>query len=282
VIFRPARLAFKRIAISLPKHMLLIFVTALALLPIYFMVTSAFKTLLEYAESQLAIPAHPALVNFEIVLANPMFLRWIMNSFLLTIVSVAVGIGVSGAAAYAFSWINFRGRQLLFIAFVGLLGAPAIALVIPLFRVMVTTRLINTYLGAMIIYVGLMIPYTTYFLTGFFRRLPASLFEAARLDGCGHFGLFLRIALPLSKPAVITLALVNTLWVWNELLIAVIFLQQPDKRTLMAGLTLYSGEFSSDVPAIMAGLVIAFVPMLLLYLSSLRYFLSGFLMGSDK
>jgi raffinose/stachyose/melibiose transport system permease protein len=267
---------------TLTKHGAVLLITLSALVPLYFMVSTSFKTEVQYAESQLTPPTSLNLVNYEQIFGNPMFLTWIRNSFVLTVVSVTLGIAISSLAAYALACMNFAGRQVAFIAFVAMLGAPAVTLAIPLFRVMVETKLINTLQGAVVAYVGLMIPYTTYFLTGFFRRLPATLFEAAQLDGANHFVMFRRIALPLSRPGVITLAIVNTLWVWNELLIAIIFLQRNDKRTLMAGLTLFQGEFSSNVPAIMAGLCIAALPMFVLYVTGVRYFLSGFLAGSDK
>ena len=267
---------------ALSKHGLASLAVLAAIIPLYFMVSSSVKTEVQYADNQLAFPLEPTLENFGAVLGNPMFLTWIRNSFILTVASVAIGLTVSAAAAYALACMDFRGRQPLFIAFVALLGAPSVAILIPLFRVMVTTHLINTLQGAVLVYAGLMTPYTTYFLTGFFRRLPVSLFEAARLDGCGHRQIFRRIAVPLSKPGLITLAIVNTLWVWNELLIAIVFLQRNDKRTLMAGLTLFQGEFSSNVPAIMAGLTIAVLPMFVLYVSGLRYFLSGLTGGSEK
>lgn len=267
---------------ALSKHGFASLAVIAALVPLYFMISSSFKTEVQYAENQLAFPLNPTLENFTAVLGNPMFLTWIRNSFLLTLVSVALGLTVAAAAAYALACMDFRGRQPLFIAIVALLGAPSVAILIPLFRVMVTTGLINTLEGAVLVYAGLMTPYTTYFLTGFFRRLPVSLFEAARLDGCGHWQIFRRIAVPLSMPGLITLTIVNTLWVWNELLIAVVFLQRNDKRTLMAGLTLFQGEFSSNVPAIMAGLTIAVLPMFALYVGGLRYFISGLTGGSEK
>ena len=264
------------------KHGVALLAVLSALVPLYFMVSTSFKTEVQYADNQLAFPLEATLDNYRAIFGNPMFLTWIRNSFVLTIFSVAIGLTVSALAAYALACLDFRGRQPLFIAVAALLGAPAIAILIPLFRVMVTTHLINTLQGAVIVYAGLMTPYTTYFLTGFFRRLPISLFEAARLDGCGNLQIFRRIALPLSKPGLITMAIVNILWVWNELLIAIVFLQRNDKRTLMAGLTLFQGEFSSNVPAIMAGLAIAVVPMFVLYLTGLRYFLSGLTGGSEK
>jgi raffinose/stachyose/melibiose transport system permease protein len=272
----------ENVAGVLTKQGVVIVLTMVAVVPVYFMVATAFKSRVQYAQDQLAPPTAPTLENFAAVLGNPMFLTWIGNSFLLTVVAVSVGIAISTTAAYALACMEFRGRQFVFICFVALLAAPAVALVIPLFRVMVVTELINTLRGVMVIYIGLMIPYTTYFLTAFFRRLPSSVFEAAQVDGAGHWTRFWRIALPLSKPGVITLTLVNTLWVWNELLISIVFLQQNDRRTLMGGLTVFQGQFSSNVPAIMAGLCVAVVPMFVLYVAGLRYFMSGLMAGSEK
>ena len=276
------RIAPKDALGSATKHGLVLLVTLVAIVPLYFMVSTSFKTEVQYAVSQLSFPSSPTLLNYREILGNPMFLTWIRNSFLLTVFSVSIGITISALAAYALACMDFPGRQIAFIGFVAMLGAPAVTIAIPLFRVMVETKLINTLQGAVVAYVGLMIPYTTYFLAGFFRRLPRSLFEAAQLDGADHFTMFRKIALPLSRPGVITLAIVNTLWVWNELLIAIIFLQRNDQRTLMAGLTLFQGEFASNVPAIMAGLTIAALPMFVLYVTGVRYFLSGFLAGSEK
>ena len=270
------------VAGAVTKHGAVLLVSLAAIVPIYFMVSTSFKTEVQYAESQLALPTSPTLVNYQQIFGNPMFLTWIRNSFLLTVLSVGIGITISALAAYALACMDFPGRHVVFMVFVALLGAPAVTVAIPLFRVMVEAKLINTLQGAVVAYVGLMIPYTTYFLTGFFRRLPPALFEAAKLDGANHLMIFRKIALPLSRPGVITLAIVNTLWVWNELLIAIIFLQRNDKRTLMAGLTLFQGEFSSNVPAVMAGLAIAALPMFVLYVTGVRYFLSGFMAGSEK
>lgn len=267
---------------ALTKHGVALLIAVSAIVPLYFMAATSLKTEVGYARNQLAVPTSPTLLNYTEILGNPMFLTWIRNTVVLTVVSVTIGIVISSLAAYALACMDFPGQRLAFIAFVAMLGAPTVTLLIPLFRVMVETRLINTLPGAVVAYVGLMIPYTTYFLTGFFRRLPPALFEAAQLDGAGHLTMFFRIALPLSRPGVITLAIVNTLYVWNELLIAIVFLQRTEKRTLMAGLTLFQGEFSSNVPAIMAGLCIATLPMILLYVVGVRYFLSGFMAGSEK
>lgn len=160
------------VAGAVTKHGAVLLVSLAAIVPIYFMVSTSFKTEVQYAESQLALPTSPTLVNYQQIFGNPMFLTWIRNSFLLTLLSVGIGITISALAAYALACMDFPGRHVVFMVFVALLGAPAVTVAIPLFRVMVEAKLINTLQGAVVAYVGLMIPYTTYFLTGFFRRLP--------------------------------------------------------------------------------------------------------------
>ena len=188
------------VAGAVTKHGAVLLVSLAAIVPIYFMVSTSFKTEVQYAQSQLALPTSPTLVNYEQILGNPMFLTWIRNSFLLTVLSVGIGITISALAAYALACMDFPGRHVVFMVFVALLGAPAVTVAIPLFRVMVEAKLINTLQGAVVAYVGLMIPYTTYFLTGFFRRLPPALFEAAKLDGADHLMIFRKIAAPAVAP----------------------------------------------------------------------------------
>jgi raffinose/stachyose/melibiose transport system permease protein len=159
---------------------------------------------------------------------------------------------------------------------------PVIVAIVPLFVVMVRIRLINTYPAAIITYMGFIIPYTTFLLTGFFKEVPQALVDAARIDGCSSFRVFWNILIPLSTPALVTLAIVNTLWVWNELLIALIFLQSDRLKTLMVGLTVFQGLFQINVPAIAAGLVIAITPILMLYIFGQRYFIRGLIAGSLK
>ncbi len=119
-------------------------------------------------------------------------------------------------------------------------------------------------------------------LTTFFRTLPKELFEAARMDGAGDFLILWRIVLPLSLPALLTLVVVNALYVWNDLLIAVLFLQDDAKRTLMAGISVFQGRYESQIPLVMAGMVIASAPMMILYVAFQKYFIRGLMAGAVK
>lgn len=264
------------------RHLPLLGLCAVALIPLTFMAASALKGQMAFARNPAGLPSPPTFDNFAAVFGQPAFARWMLNSALLTVTSVGLTLGLSSLAAYAFARIPFRGRRSLFRLTSALMAVPVIAVIVPLFVLVVKVGLINTYPAAIAVYCGFMIPYTTFFLTGFFSRIPQGIFDAARMDGCSH-GLILRkIAFPLSAPALVTLAIVNALWVWSELLISLVLLQADEMRTLMVGLTVFQDRFGVNVPALMAGLCVAVAPVLLLYVGGLRYFVSGLTVGALK
>jgi ABC-type glycerol-3-phosphate transport system permease component len=165
---------------------------------------------------------------------------------------------------------------------IALMVIPPAVLILPLFVLMVNIGLVNTLPSVIIIYSGLLIPFSVYLLVSFFRSLPPELFDAAAIDGCSNLDTFWRITLPLSTPAMVTLIVVNALFVWNELFIALVFLQGETVMTLMPGLTLFKGHFTINEPLIMAGTLIATMPMILLYLFGQRLFVEGLVAGAVK
>lgn len=253
-----------------------------AVAPVYFMVVTSLKSTQEYAGNKLGPPLALSLEHFSALVADDRFLMWVRNSFFVTVTSVAVALGISILGAYAFARLHFPGRNALFVGVTAMMAVPVIVLVLPLFQLFVAMGMINNYFGLIAAYVGLMVPYTIYFLTSFFRDLPSSVFEAATIDGASHWRIISRLAVPLSRPAIITLAMVNALWAWNELLLALVLLQDDTKRTLMVGLTVFQDRFVVNVPATMAGLTLAFLPMFLLYVFGIRYFVNGIVEGSTK
>ncbi len=159
---------------------------------------------------------------------------------------------------------------------------PPIVLVVPMFLLGAQLDLIDTRRIVIAIYVGLMMPFSVYMLAAYFRTIPRSLIEAAEIDGANSFQVFRRVVVPLSSAPLITLAVVNVLWVWNELLIALTFLQSQDSLTLMAGLTGFQNRYNLDIPVVMAGLSLATLPILALYLFGQRYFTRGLVAGALK
>jgi raffinose/stachyose/melibiose transport system permease protein len=254
----------------------------LLLYPVYFIVITAFKTQREYTTNRFFPPAHPTLQNLRDAFRDGELLRWIANSLIVTAGAVTVSTLVAAVAAYPLARRAFRGRS----AFIGLnvvlMVVPPVVLVVPLFLLFIDLHLINSRVGVILIYIGLLIPFATFILVNFFATIPRSLEEAALTDGASTWRVLRFVVAPLAAPAIVTVMVVNGVWVWNELLIAVIFLQDNNARTLTAGLTFFQGRFLTNDPLVMSGALIASVPMLALYIVGQRFFIRGLSAGFGK
>ncbi len=259
-----------------------ILATIISLFPVYFMLVSSFKTKSEYIQNKWGLPSSLYLNNFNTALAGEKFFIRFANSAILTALSVGVSLVIACLAAYAFARMEFPGKDTLFNLVLSLMVVPPVVMVVPLFVSMVRWGLVNTYQGTSIIYIGLLLPFSVYMMTNFFRTIPREIIEASRIDGCTNLGVFWRIMMPLSAPAVITLVVVNALWVWNELLIALIFMQKDSMKTLMVGIAAMRSRNYVDIPATMAGLLIATIPIVIVYLFGQRYFIRGLTGGAVK
>jgi ABC-type glycerol-3-phosphate transport system permease component len=245
------------------------------------MLTAALKTQTSFLEHPLALPTHPSLRGFNAVL-NAQFPVWFQNSALLTLASVSITLAVACLAAWGFTRWDFRGRDTFLGVIVSLMVIPPVVLILPLFIFGVDIGWISTFRLVILIYCGLMLPFSIYMLANFFRTIPRSLIEAAIVDGASSWRLFRRIVLPLSLAPIATLAVINTLFVWTELLIALVFLQDDSKRTLMVGITQFQSRYSIDVPVMMAGLTLATAPIVVIYLFGQRFFVRGLVSGATK
>jgi ABC-type glycerol-3-phosphate transport system permease component len=271
----------RRLTGTVSKHGLLILATAIALFPVYVMISAAFKTQSSFLAHPWAPLADPTLRGFRTALGDQ-FPRWLANTAILSFGSVAVTLVVAALAAWGFARWSFRGRDTLLGVLVSLMVVPPVVLLVPLFVFGVRIGQISTFRLVIVIYVGLMLPFSVYMLTNFFRTIPASMIEAAVIDGASSWRVFRRIVLPLSAAPLVTLAVVNLLWVWNELLIALVFLQDDSKKTLMVGITGFQSRFSLDVPVIMAGLTLATLPIVAVYIFGQRFFVRGLVSGALK
>jgi len=259
----------------------LIVASVIALFPIYVMLSAAFKTQSAFLDQPFTPPFHASLHGFGAAL-NDQFPRWFANSAILTSASVAATLAIASLAAWGFSRWSFPGRDALLSLLVSLMVVPPVVLLVPLFVFGAKLGWISTFRLVILIYVGLMLPFSVFMLTSFFRTIPRSLIEAATIDGASSWSVFRRIVLPLSGAPLVTLAVVNLLWVWNELLIALVFLQDDSKKTLMVGITGFQSRYNLDVPAIMSGLTLATLPVVTLYVFGQRFFVRGLVSGAVK
>jgi raffinose/stachyose/melibiose transport system permease protein len=267
---------------AVARHVILAGFCAIALFPLYFMIVSALKSNTDFAGNQLGLPHRAVLSTFQAALAGGDMWRWLLNSLLITAASVVISTCLAAAAAYPLSLMRWRPGKWLLTIMIALMVVPPIVLIIPLFQMLADTHQLNTYRGVIAIYVGVMLPFSTFLLVSFFSTIPRSLLEAARMDGASSWRTFVRVVLPLSIPALVTVIVVQALWVWNEVLIAVVFLQKDSLRTLMVGLTLFKSRYQVDVPVVMAGMIVATIPMFLLYLVGQRFFIRGLTAGGVK
>jgi ABC-type glycerol-3-phosphate transport system permease component len=277
-----ARFHLGRIAGSVTRQAVVIFFTVVALFPVYFMAVSAFKTKEQYLANKWGLPLQPVLTNFATAFAGDKFLLRFANSIILTVASVLLSMIIATLAAYAFARMPFPGKRTVFSLVIALMVVPPVVMVVPMFVAMVTWGMINSFSGAILIYVGLLMPFSVYLMTNFFKTVPKEIIDAARMDGCGTFSVFRQIMLPLSAPALLTLVVVNAMWVWNELLIALIFLQRDELKTLMVGIAAMRSRNYVDIPATMAGLLVATLPIVILYIAGQRYFIRGLTAGAVK
>lgn len=264
------------------KHGVLVVATLVALMPSLFMILTSLKSQDEYIFNKVGFPHHIVFEHFRNVLFESDFLGWMVNSIILAFGAVILSTVVSCLGAYAIARMQFRGRSLLFSISTSLMAIPPVVMIVPLFVLYTQLSLISTFQGAIVIYAGLITPFSVYLLTSFFRSLPKELFEAARIDGAGDLLILLKIVIPLSLPALLTLVVVNALYVWNDLLVAIIFLQDDSKRTLMAGISVFQGRYNDQIPLTMAGMVFASAPMIILYLAFQKHYIQGLMAGSVK
>ena len=264
------------------RQLILLVAGIAALYPVWFMVSTAFKTQHQYLGNPYSFPWPLSVANFADAVHGATFFLWFKNSAILTIGSVIVSTACAALAAYAIARMEFRGRNVLFALSTALMVVPPVVMLMPLFILFTNLQLVSTYQGVILIYAGLTLPFSIYMLTNFFRSIPNELLESAVTDGARNFAVLWRIVLPLSAPALVTLVVVNGLWVWNELLIALVFLPSDNLKTLMVGVTVFQNKYNLNVPVTMAGMLLASVPMLLVYLFGQRFFIRGLTAGAVK
>jgi multiple sugar transport system permease protein len=246
----------------------------LALVPMIWMLAGSFRT-----ESDLfghpagLIPHQWTLHGYEGVWDQLPFLRLLLNSVVFAGVTAALTVLFDSMCAYALARLNFRGRNVAFWLVLVTLMVPFQVTLIPVFIELFHLGWLNTYQG-------LIVPRATsafgiFLFRQFFMSIPKELDEAARIDGAGHFRIYWRVILPLAKPAIATVALLNFTNLWNDLLWPLVVSSSPDMQTLPAGLALFAGQHVTDHAVLLAGAVISLLPIAVAFFLAQRYFVAG-------
>jgi raffinose/stachyose/melibiose transport system permease protein len=255
---------------------------AIIILPIYFIVVTSFKSQGEYFTSNpLALPVPPNLTPYAEVIAKGIG-RYFLNSVIISVGAVVPVVLISFLASYGI--VRGDNRFLSFSRGLFLLGLaiPIQATIIPIYLIIIRLRMYDS-LGALILpSIAFGIPLTVLILSSFLRDVPRELFESMKLDGCSDWQMAWRLAFPLTRPAIVTVAIYNGLNVWNGFLFPLILTQSPDKRVMPLALWAFQGEYSTNIPAVLAAVVLSTLPVLILYIVGRRQLLSGLTAGFGK
>src|SRR5690348_6175754 len=253
------------------------------ILPIYWILITSFKTQSNYfAMNPLAPPSSPTMDNYRLVLASD-FARYFLNSVIVALGAVVPAVLIAFMAAFAIvragtGWF-LRSVNSLFL--MGL-AIPLQATIIPVYLIIIRLHLYDTLLAIILPSIAFALPLSVLVLSNFIRDVPKELFESMRMDGATEWGTLWHLAFPLTRPALVTVTIYNGLAIWNGFLLPLVLTQSPDKRTLPLALWTFQGQYSVNVPAVLASVVLTTLPILILYAIGRRQLLSGLTAGFSK
>jgi len=231
----------------------------------------------------LVPPWHFTLDNYVQVLQAQGVGQAFVNSLIIAIPGTIIPVAVSSVAAYAFAWMKFPFRDWIFLAIVALLVVPIQMTLVPILQFYTNLGLTGTYLGIWLAHTAYGIPFGIYLLRSFFGSLPSDLFESATIDGAGHIQMFSRILLPLAVPSLASLIIFQFMWVWNDLLVALIFLGgDPTKSPLTVTIADLVNSYGTNYQVLTAAAFVSMILPLVVFFSLQRYFVRGILAGSVK
>lgn len=250
--------------------------------PLYLTFINGMKTYNEVVTSTVALPHIFQFKNFAIVWKQINFLGVFMNSLIITVCSVVGILLISSAAAYQLVRRPGRVSQAIFLIILSSLVIPFQTMMIPLVKVAKDLHLINTLYGIVMMYWGFGIPLALFLYHGFIKSIPRELEEAAHIDGSGPVGVFFRILLPLLKPITTTIAILHSLWIWNDFLLPLITLSSKKNQTIPLASSVYFGQYTNEWHLAMAALTMAVIPVMIFFLLMQRYIIQGITAGAVK
>ena len=260
---------------------ILILCMIVTLLPFVWMILTSLKTQAESICIPLKIfPEKPLFSKYAAVFTKIPFAKMYLNTAVTATVIVVVQLILCSMAAYAFGRIKFPGRNIIFGTLLAVLMVPSSFFILPQYLMIQKMGLLNTIPALFI--PGLFSAFGTFLMRQFFMALPNELEDAARIDGCNHFMIFSRIMFPLVKPGLVALAILTLRSAWNDLMWPMIVNTSPEKMTLSAGLSYLQGQYATDYPVMMAGAVLAVLPLLILFALFQKQFIEGIALQGIK
>jgi raffinose/stachyose/melibiose transport system permease protein len=277
-----SRKRWTKIAGSVAWHAVMLVVSAIVLIPIIMVVLGSFKTVPEFFDTPYGLPQAFDGFNYEKAWDEANLQRATWNSLVSTVLGVGISTVLASLAAYGLARFTFRWRMPLRLAFVGGLVVPVQLIIIPIFVMFRQVDLLGSIWSLVLVYSVLGIPLAVLVMTGFFQALPRDLEEAARIDGANHFQIFWRIMLPLTRPALAAVVILNGVWMWNDFFLGLILLTREESQTLPVGIMAFRGTYTTEWGLIFASVCISVAPVVVAYLLLSRQFIAGLTAGSVK
>ncbi len=258
----------------------IIILSLIIIVPIMMVILGSFKTSREAVDMSFALPARMQWENFVIVFQRGKLIKPFINSTVFSVSAVVINISITSIAAFYLSRVRSRVNKIINAIFT--LGLISPLIMIPTIKVLQLLSLNNTYLGVILIYVAIKIPFSIFLFVGFIKTVPIELDEAAIIDGCNNIQLFTRVIFPLLKPVIMTDVFIIFMSIWNDINIPLYFLNTTDKWTMSLTVYNFFGQYSRDWNLVFANLIITSIPVILLYIFGQKYIVKGLTAGAVK
>lgn len=273
----------KALLAKISTYAVLALFALLAVYPVTRIITISLRPGDQLLSTSLALlPEGASLNNYRELLLETAFLNWLGNSFLVSLVVTLTGVALASTAGYALSRYRFRGKKAMLSGLLVTQMFPATMLLLPMYVMLINLKLLNTFLGIIIIYTATALPFCVWQMKGYYDTIPIALEEAARIDGCSPWQAFYQVILPLAAPALVITALFSFMTAWNEYVVANVVLQDTEMFTLPLGLKLFQSTLATQWGLYAAGSLLVSIPVVLLFLMLSRYLISGLTLGAVK
>ena len=265
--------------------MFFIILTAIFLAPFISMVLTSFKQSGQIIRNGFNLTYDPKLFtldNYKFIFSEgaPIYFRWFANSIILTFVQTVLTLFVSAWVGYGFAMYSFKGKTTLFVCVLIVMMIPFEILMLPLYREIIALKLIDSYWGIMLPYLAN--PIAIFFFSQYLKGIPKEIVDLGRIDGCSEYGIFIRLILPIMKPALAAMAIFIGMTSWNNFVWPLLVLKDSAKFTLPIGLNSLIGPYGNNYKLLIAGSVLSVVPIVILFISAQKFFIEGLTAGSVK
>lgn len=273
---------FKRQIISFILNVVVIIFSITCIYPIFWMFYSAFKDTGDFSNNPVGFPARWLVDNYKRVITQTAIPRYMLNSAIITVISLAFILLIGFITGYFLSRFKFKGRDMLYAYFLVGMLIPIHALLVPMYIINKNLNLIDTRIGLALPYISFGLPMAIFLIESYVRSIPKEMEEAANIDGSSFSHTLFRIILPICNPILVAVGIIQFFHCWNEFSFALVLLNDPDKFTVPLGLTLFNGPYATNYPMIMAGNIVAIAPVIILYFSMSDKIISGMTAGAVK